>query len=92
MKYWLLTTEYPPFFGGGIGSYCATTAKMLSENGHDVTVFVCDASVRDVVEEQKENLRIVRFNTSRTKSYAFLGHVTNISYEFAHIVKDFISS
>lgn len=91
MKYWLLTTEYPPFFGGGIGTYCAITAKMLSENGHDVTVFVCDASVRNVVEEQKENLKIVRFNTSRTKSYAFLGHVTNISYEFAHIVKDFIS-
>ena len=33
---------------------------------------------------------LVRFNTSRTDSSSFLGHVTNISYEFAHIVKHFI--
>ena len=33
LKYWLLTTEYPPFFGGGIGTYCAITAKMLAEEG-----------------------------------------------------------
>ena len=90
MKYWLLTTEYPPFFGGGIGTYCAITANMLAEKRHEVTVFVCDASVRNYQEEQNEKIRVIRFNTSRTKMYAYLGHVTNISYEFAHIVKDFI--
>ncbi len=90
MKYWLLTTEYPPFFGGGIGTYCAVTAKMLSEKGHAVSVFVSDASINNIAIDQNENLRIIRFNTSRTKSSAFLGHVTNISYEFAHIVKHFI--
>lgn len=90
MKYWLLTTEYPPFFGGGIGTYCATTAKMLSEKGHAVTVFINDAAVSDIQEDEKNGIRIIRFNTSRTKSSSFLGHVTNISYEFAHIVKHFI--
>ncbi len=90
MKYWLLTSEFPPFFGGGIGTYCAVTAKMLAGKGHDVTVFVSDASVRDIAEEKRDGIRIVRFSTSRTNSSAFLGHVTNISYEFAHIIKYFI--
>lgn len=90
MKYWLLTTEYPPFFGGGIGTYCAVTAKMLSEKGHSVTVFVSDAAVSNIQEDEKNGIRIIRFNTSRTNSSSFLGHVTNISYEFAHIVKHFI--
>ena len=90
MKYWLLTSEYPPFFGGGIGTYCAVTAKMLSEKGHTVTVFVSDATVSNIQEDQKEGIRIIRFSTSRTNSSSFLGHITNISYEFAHIIKCFI--
>jgi glycosyltransferase involved in cell wall biosynthesis len=90
LKYWLLTSEYPPFFGGGIGTYCAATAKMLSGKGHSVSVFVNDASVSNIQTDEKNGIRIIRFNTSRTKSSSFLGHVTNISYEFAHIVKHFI--
>jgi glycosyltransferase involved in cell wall biosynthesis len=90
VKYWLLTTEYPPFFGGGIGTYCAVTARMFAEKGHSVIVFINDAAVSDIQESEKNGIRIIRFNTSRTKSSSFLGHVTNISYEFAHIVKHFI--
>ena len=91
MKYWLLTTEFPPFFGGGIGTYSAITAMMMSEQGHEVSVFVNDASVNDIkIEKKTDSLRVMRFNPSRTKSSNFLGHVTNISYEFAHIVKHFI--
>ncbi len=91
MKYWLLTTEYPPFFGGGIGTYSTITATMMAEHGHDVTVFINDASVNNIKIERKSSaLRIIRFNPSRTRSSNFLGHVTNISYEFAHIVKIFV--
>jgi glycosyltransferase involved in cell wall biosynthesis len=90
LKYWLLTTEFPPFFGGGIGTYCAVTAKMLARKGHDVTVFVSDAAVRDIQEDKRDGIRVVRFGTSRTSSSSFLGHTTNISYEFAHVIKHFI--
>ncbi len=90
MKYWLLTTEYPPFFGGGIGTYCAITAKMLLDNGHEVSVFIPDTGTKDITIEKRDNIRIIRFNTSRTNSSSFLGHVTNISCEFAHIVKHFV--
>jgi glycosyltransferase involved in cell wall biosynthesis len=91
LKYWLLTTEYPPFFGGGIGTYSATTAKMMTQHGHDVSVFVNDATIANIkIEKQNDLLRVVRFNPSRTKSSNFLGHVTNLSYEFAHIIKYFV--
>ncbi|HEY1116014.1 MAG TPA: glycosyltransferase [Chitinophagaceae bacterium] len=90
MKYWLLTTEYPPFFGGGISTYCYFTAQMLAEKDHAVTVFVNDPSVADIVTEQKERIRVVRFNPARTASDGFLGHVANISFEFAHVVRHFI--
>lgn len=90
MKYWLLTTEYPPFFGGGIGTYSAITAAMMADEGHEVSVFINDTSVNNIkVEKQTDLLRVIRFNPSRTGSSNFLGHVTNLSYEFAHVVKYF---
>lgn len=91
MKYWLLTTEFPPFFGGGIGTYSAITSTMMADNDHEVSVFVNDSSVNDIkIDKNADGVRIIRFNPFRTKSSNFLGHVTNISYEFAHILKHFI--
>ncbi len=90
MKYWLLTTEYPPFFGGGISTYCFHTAAMLAGKGYDVSVFVNDAAVDSIEITEQENIRIIRFNPSQTNSSSFLGHNTNISYEFAHIIKQFV--
>ncbi|WP_255748634.1 glycosyltransferase [Pontibacter liquoris] len=90
MKYWLLTTEYPPFYGGGISTYCLNTAKMMSREGHDVSIFINDSSVSDIVTEITDDGRVIRFNPNRCKSAAFLGHVTNISYEFAFVLKQFV--
>lgn len=90
MTYWLLTTEYPPFYGGGISTYCYFTVQMLAEKGHVVTVFVNDNTVQDFAIVEDGIVRVVRFSPSRMNAAAHLGHVTNISYEFAHIVKHFI--
>jgi glycosyltransferase involved in cell wall biosynthesis len=91
LKYWLLTTEYPPFFGGGIGTYSAITSAMMADEGHEVSVFVNDTSINNFrIERRSDSLRIIRFNPSRTASSRFLGHVTNIGYEFAFIIKHFI--
>jgi glycosyltransferase involved in cell wall biosynthesis len=90
LKYWLLTTEYPPFFGGGIGTYCAITATMMAGKGHDVTVFVSDPGVRDFDVQEAKGIRVIRFGTSRTNSSSFLGHTTNLSFEFAAIVRHFV--
>jgi glycosyltransferase involved in cell wall biosynthesis len=90
VKFWLLTTEYPPFYGGGISTYCYHTCCMLSEKGHQVTVFVNDRKVRSLEIEQKTEARIIRFNPGFTKTDAFLGNIAHLSYEFAMIVKKFI--
>ena len=90
MKYWILTTEYPPFFGGGISTYCFHTAAMLSEKGHEVTVFVNDNQVESLKEERSQNVRIIRFSPTATNTNSFLGNITNLSFEFASIVKNYI--
>ncbi len=90
MKYWILTTEYPPQYGGGIGTYCYHTAVMLAQKGHQVSVFINDMSVSEYKVQSGNGIRVIRFNPSQTNSHSFLGHQTNLSYEFAHIVKQFI--
>ncbi len=90
MKYWLLTTEYPPFYGGGISTYCFFTAKMLVQNGHTVTVFINDAGIHSINEQFIDGVRIVRFNPDTTAAISFLGHTTNLSYAFAQTVEFYI--
>lgn len=40
MRIGLLTTEFPPFYGGGIGTYCGNFARGLVQAGHEVHVLV----------------------------------------------------
>lgn len=88
MKYWLLTTEYPPFHGGGISTYCYYTAQMLSAAGLEVTVFLPDDSVADRLDSGEEDaIRVIRFNSNRSKLHESLGYTVRLSYEFAGIVR-----
>jgi len=91
VTYWLLTTEYPPFYGGGIGTYCHYTANMLAAAGCQVTVFVADDKVRDREEMPGEKgIRIIRFNSDRNKLSDALGYTARLSYAFADVVKTVI--
>ena len=92
MNYWLLTTEYPPFHGGGISTYCHFTALMLAEMGHKVTVFVQDDGIRDWDTSSNNNpgITLCRFNSNRNRLHTSLGYAARLSYEFADIVKTFI--
>lgn len=90
MKYWLLTTEYPPFYGGGIGTYCYHTACMMQVLGCEVTVVISDDTVRDRKEELKDGIRVVRFHTDRSHLSDVLGHTARLSHAFADIVKTLI--
>jgi glycosyltransferase involved in cell wall biosynthesis len=88
MKYWLITTEFPPIHGGGISTYCWHTAKMFSEKKHEVTVFVNDYSVQKVSKEQvEENIILIRFNPNQVKMGSALGHDARLGLEFANIVE-----
>src|SRR5438045_9284682 len=90
MRYWLLTTEFPPFFGGGISTYCAITAQMLQKSGHQVTVFLPDFSASGVKESYQEQVRVIRFVPRQTDAHQFLGFTASLSYEFAEVVKRYI--
>lgn len=89
MKYWLLTTEFPPIHGGGISTYCWHTARMLAEKGYAVTVFVNDYSVDNQKREQPiENVTLVRFNPNKVEIGKALGPDVRLSLEFAHIIEE----
>ena len=90
MRYWLLTTEFPPFFGGGISTYCAITAQMLRKSGHQVTVFLPDFSASGVKESYQEQVRVIRFVPRQTDAHQFLGFTAYLGYEFAEVVKNYI--
>jgi len=92
LNYWLLTTEYPPFHGGGISTYCYHTACMLVDLKVSVTTFVPDDSIADYqITSTPEGNRIVRFSTNRSKTADFLGYTARLSYEFAQIVQHIVS-
>ena len=91
MNYWLLTTEYPPFHGGGISTYCFFTARMLAAAGDTVTVFVQDDSVTDyILSEPAPGITLIRFNSHRNNLQAALGYTARLSYAFAEIVRTMI--
>jgi glycosyltransferase involved in cell wall biosynthesis len=88
LNYWLLTTEYPPFHGGGISTYCLFTARMLSEAGHQVTIFVPDDAVPDhELSGESSHIRVLRFNSDRNGLRASLGYAARLSYGFADMVR-----
>ena len=91
MKYWLLTTEYPPLHGGGISTYCFFTAQMLAETGNQVFVFINDDSCNDyTVTDAAVNIKVIRFNSNREGLQQSLGYTARLSHAFAGIVKKMI--
>ncbi len=94
MRFWLLTSEFPPLFGGGISTYCAETAQMLSRQGYQVTVFTQDAGVSTIQEEKKSEpaFRVIRFNPRRFFTRSFLGYEAHLSYAFAQLVKEYMDN
>jgi glycosyltransferase involved in cell wall biosynthesis len=88
LKYWLLTTEYPPAHGGGISTYCRCTAEMLSAAGVSVTVIVADEGVGDYsLHSLQKNVLVIRFNPARRGVPAELGGAAGLSYAFWKMVE-----
>lgn len=90
MNYWLLTSEFPPAYGGGISTYCIETAKMLTAKGNKVTVITQDFGVNGLRIEDKGPHRLVNFNPGKYYTSSFLGYEANLSYAFAQAVKELI--
>lgn len=91
-KYWLITTEYPPMYGGGIGTYCYHTAKMLHQMNWDVMVFVPNQYSDTDITTTNNGIRIVQFGRYQTNVHAFLGPETAMAFEFAQIIKKYLET
>ncbi|RYY28601.1 MAG: glycosyltransferase [Chitinophagaceae bacterium] len=90
MKYWILTTEYPPLFGGGISTYCYEASRMHADFGDEVTVFIPDDKVADYESKTDAGIRVITFNSNRSKLANHMGYVPRLSFEFAAILKHII--
>ena len=90
MKYWLLTTEYPPAHGGGISTYCFFTAQMLAAKGYAVSVFVNDDSKPDIDISGLPGIRVIRFNSNRDQLEQSLGYTARLSYAFAGVIRKLV--
>ena len=88
MKIWLITSEFPPAFGGGISTYCLESAKMLSQYGNDVSIITQDFNVTELTLVKKDNYSIYYFNPTKYYTNSFLGYEANLSYAFAQVVKE----
>ncbi|MCL8000025.1 glycosyltransferase [Brucella sp. 21LCYQ03] len=84
MQYWILTTEYPPHAGGGIGTYCAEAARILASKGYDVTVLVPHhLSIDQISVEVIGKLTIVRFNVDYfSTAVPELNHAAKVAFAF----------
>jgi glycosyltransferase involved in cell wall biosynthesis len=87
LKYWLLTTEYPPQFGGGIGTYCSQWSAILNQAGVELTVFILNNQVKGSKETRSENIRKVEFSPYLKDTSDFLGYETMVSSSFEEIIR-----
>jgi glycosyltransferase involved in cell wall biosynthesis len=90
MKIWLLTSEFPPLYGGGISTYCIESVNMFSFYGHEVTIITPDPKIKKIAVKDESNYKIVRFNPNEYYTASFLGYETHLSYSFSQVVKEMI--
>ena len=90
MRYWLLTTEYPPQFGGGIGTYCFQWSSILKQNGVELTVFILNKQEKNFKETVQDNIRRIEFSPYLKDTSGFLGYETMVSSSFEEIIRLYI--
>ena len=90
MKIWIITGEFAPDFGGGIGTYVENCAKMFQSHGDEVTVIVKSLK-KSIVETAKEGYRIVRFKIDESADYyQYLGYENGLAFQYYLTVMDMI--
>lgn len=92
MRYWILTTELYPRFGGGIGTYVHETAQALGSRGHDVLVMLADwASATRLEYSSPGHYRLATFSPLEWSSEAGLGDVARLSHAFSNLFRDLVA-
>ncbi|QSE98402.1 glycosyltransferase [Fulvivirga lutea] len=87
MTFWILTTEYPPLSGGGISTYCYHTGQMLLQEGHEVTVFIPDFTIKTKTIEVNAGVKLVKFRPDDSH-FEYLGDESAQSLSFSEIIEE----
>jgi len=86
----LLTTEYPPQFGGGIGTYCFQWSSILKQKEVELTIFILNKNEKSFKETVSDNIRTIEFSPYFKNTSGFLGYETMVSSSFEAIVRLYI--
>ncbi|MFN9480709.1 MAG: glycosyltransferase [Betaproteobacteria bacterium] len=90
---WLLTTEFPPYAGGGIGTYCEEFVACADAATLRLTVFVSDWSLEDrVVRHELRGHRVLRFNPGIVSRTPGLQGPAQLADAFWRVVAEAIQS
>ncbi|MCL2444897.1 glycosyltransferase [Candidatus Saccharibacteria bacterium] len=81
--YWLFTTEFPPYYGGGISTYCTHTVATLKDS-FDLTVFVPDLNTSDYIIKQTGDYRVIAFHPTFGTAEE-MGYTARLSRRFYDI-------
>jgi len=97
MNIWYLTTEYPPYFGGGIATYSQLTVAGWRMMGHQVTVLVRDpdglSESRLVADQPEPGVTVVRFGAGyRPAGTEGLVGVGEVAWQYQAAVLEWIAA
>jgi len=92
VKIWLLTTEYPPYFGGGIATYAGIITQEWARLGHTVTVIVRDPELKAPQQVAwQDAVRVIRFSDAYPAGPGqALSGAAQISWRYAAVLADLI--
>lgn len=83
LNVWIVTSEFPPMYGGGISTYCREAGLAWAQSGHSVTVFTRanPGQVGVSTESLEDRFDLVRVPVAATPNLqAALGYWHLMSY------------
>lgn len=89
MRIFIITSEFPPSFGGGISMYVEQIATAYSQAHHNVTV-ITRSDQDSITEEINNNYRVVRFKHCARPVYGQMGYWPALSFDVADQLKALI--
>ncbi len=91
MTVWMLLTEFPPFYDGGIATYGYHAATLYTQQGHTVTVFVADDHLsQPIAITHTHQIRVIRFRPHHGPPENNLGPEAYLSWRYATVCEEFL--
>lgn len=88
MRYWLLTSEFPPQFGGGISTYAAEHARIFSQHQHEVVVIT--HHYQNATTQFMNGYKVVYLDARQSAAFHYLGEEAALSCLYAQQVLSLI--